>query len=149
MTYIIGTFPSGLNVMHQRINLKVLNMNNCWWLVTGSQGALRSLWLKRGPDVKPPDIHRSVTKHSSPRNPRQAGRQVALSHSAASSRRQPRQRPWIKDGSVAAATEDPEIGHFDLFADLQWVIQTFDFLPSSEWGMIEPVKVKLPFPWPA
>ncbi len=79
----------------------------------------------------------SVTKHISHRLSREfvsefPGRQVALSQSAASSELQPRQPPWIKDGSVTAATEDPEIGRLDLFSDPQWMIQTFDFLPSSE-----------------
>lgn len=103
----------------------------------GFQLTMRSLWLRRKPDMKPPDIHSSVTKHISqwlsrgflPEFP---GRQVTLSHSAASFRRQPRQRPWIKDGSTGAATEDPEIGRLDLFPDLHWMIQTFDFLHDFE-----------------
>lgn len=64
----------------------------------------------------------------------QSGGSVPVT-SVASSRRQPRQPPWIKDG-IAAATEDSEIGRLDLF--LWPALSGADiWFYSLVWGVIE------------
>lgn len=130
----MSNFSFKANVILQRINLMLLQIISR----TGQRG-VGGLWGHfdwRG-NLTWNHLTSSVTKHISHRLSREfasefPGRQVTLSHSAASSRLQPRQPPWIKDGSVTAATEDPEIDQLDLFSDPRWMIQTFDFLPSSE-----------------
>lgn len=60
----------------------------------------------------------------------QAGRWLSVTQPAPGYR--PDNHHELKMASVTVATVDPQIGWRDLFSDLRWMIQTFDFLPSSE-----------------
>lgn len=104
--------------MHQRMNLNIMN-NYCSRSQKLDAGVgvgvdiTTSLWLRRKRDVKPPDISGTITEHVTQRLfyggflSEFSGRQVTLTHSAAGSRRRPRQQPWIKDGYVTAPRNRP------------------------------------------